>query len=72
LRKLPDNVTMVSRNQGRAPVDQMQQWHIVILEDSSTGQAATGYSEGYQSEEKAYEQALELLGHPKPEEEEGA
>lgn len=67
MRKLPENVTMVTRNQGRTAVEQMQEWHIVILEDKSTGQSATGYAEGYGAEEKAYEQALDLLGHPKEE-----
>lgn len=72
MRKLPKNVTMVSRNQGRVAVEQMQEWHTVILENHSTGQSATGYGEGYRAEEQAYEQALELLGHPRLEEQEEA
>ncbi len=70
MRKLPDNVTMGGRNQGRTVVEQVHEWHIVILEDKSTGQSATGYAEGYRAEEQAYEQALDLLGYPRPDEQE--
>lgn len=67
MRKLPEHVTMVSKNFGRTKVESMEQWHMVILEDTSSGQNATGYAEGYHAEEEAYEQALALLGHPKEE-----
>lgn len=68
LRELPEAITMVNRDQGRIQTGEMVQWHLVTLKDDKTEREATGYGEGYGGEERAYEQALDLLGHKREKE----